>query len=86
MLQQERAEDYVIATGETRPLTYFVEQAFSCLDLDSREHVSSNPALRRPTDIPVSRANPAKAQHGLGWKARHRIDDVVRMMVEGFRG
>ena len=86
MLQQERAEDYVIATGETRPLTYFVEQAFSCLGLDSREHVSSNRALRRPTDLPVSRANPAKAQRGLGWKARHRIDDVVRMMVEGFRG
>jgi GDPmannose 4,6-dehydratase len=54
--------------------------------LDSLEHVSSNPALRRPTDIPVSRANTAKAQQGLGWKARHRIDDVVRMMVEGFRG
>ena len=86
MLQQERAEDYVIATGETRPLSYFVEQAFARLGLDSRDHVSSNPALRRPTDIPVSLANPAKAQLGLGWKARHRIDDVVRMMVEGFRG
>ena len=86
MLQQERAEDFVIATGETRPLTYFVEQTFACLGLDSREHVSSNLALRRPTDIPVSRANPAKAQRGLGWKAHHHIDDVVRMMVEGFRG
>jgi len=86
MLQQERAEDFVIATGETRPLTYFVEQAFACLGLDSREHVSSNPALRRPTDIPVSRANPIKAQRGLGWKARHHIDDVVRMMVEDSRG
>jgi GDPmannose 4,6-dehydratase len=86
MLQQERAEDYVIATGETRPLTYFVEQAFACLGLDSREYVSSNPALQRPTDIPVSRANPAKAQRGLRWKARHHIDDVVRMMVEDYRG
>jgi len=85
MLQQERADDYVIATGETRPLTYFVEQAFACLGLDSGAHVSSNPALRRPTDISVSRANPTKAQQGLGWKARYRMDDVVRMMVEGFR-
>jgi len=86
MLQQERAEDYVIATGQTRPLTYFVEQAFACLGLDSFEHVSSNTALRRPTDIPVSRANPTKAQRGLGWRARHHIDDVVRMMVEGLGG
>lgn len=86
MLQQGRAEDYVIATGETRPLTYFVEKAFACLGLDSREHVSSNAVLRRPTDIPVSRANPAKALQGLGWKASQAIDDVVRMMVDGSHG
>lgn len=85
MLQQEQAQDFVIATGETRPLTYFVEQAFACLGLDAAEHVVSNPSLRRPTDIRVSGANPAKAQQGLGWTARHRIDDVVRMMVEGYR-
>ena len=86
MLQQERADDYVIATGETRPLTHFVEQAFACLGLDSSAHVSSNRALRRPIDISLSRANPTKGQQGLGWKARYRMDDVVRMMVEGFRG
>ena len=86
MLQQERAEDYVIATGETRSLMHFVEQTFAYLGLDSREYVISNPALRRLADVAVSRANPAKAEKDLAWSARYRTDDVVRMMVEGFRG
>ena len=86
MLQQERAEDYVIATGETRSLMHFVEQTFAYLGLDSREYVISNPALRRLADVAVSRANPAKAEKDLAWSARYRTDDVVRMMIEGFRG
>lgn len=82
MLQQDQADDFVIATGETRPLTYFVEQAFACLGLNWNDHVRSNSMLRRPTDIPVSCANPTKAKSRLGWQARHVTADVVRMMVE----
>ena len=82
MLQQERASDYVIATGETRPLQDFVAQAFACVGLDWREHVESDKALLRPTDLKRGWGDPAKARRELGWQARHHMDDVVRLMVE----
>lgn len=81
MLQQDMPADYVIATGETRPLTDFVDQAFRCVGLDWRDHVASRPTLRRPTDILISRANPAKARDKLGWRARHGMESVVTMMM-----
>lgn len=82
MLQRDTADDYVIATGETRRLEDFVAAAFRCVGLDWRDHVDVDPSLLRPTDIAVGRANPDKARVELGWEARHRMDDVVRMMVE----
>ena len=81
MLQQDRPDDYVIATGETRSLTEFIDHTFSCLDLDWREHVQSQNALRRPSDIQMSRADPSKALMDLGWCAQSKMHDVVRMMV-----
>ena len=85
MLQQESADDYVIATGETRPLQDFVAGAFACVGLDWREHVISDKALLRPTDLQKGWANPGKAARQLGWHAEHRLDDVVRLMVEAQR-
>ncbi|WP_299157333.1 GDP-mannose 4,6-dehydratase [Accumulibacter sp.] len=81
MLQQDRLDDYVIATGETRSLTEFVDSSFACLGLDWKEHVRTAAALRRPSDIQMSRANPAKAMKNLGWSAKSRMCDVVRMMA-----
>jgi GDPmannose 4,6-dehydratase len=85
MLQQEAPDDYVIATGESNRLEDFVAEAFGCLGLDWREHVVTDPELYRPTEITLGRGNPAKAQARLGWKARFRMRDVVRMMVEDVR-
>ena len=82
MLQQGNADDYVIATGETHSLKDFIKAVFSHLNLDWREHVQSNADLLRPTDIMVSRANPAKAKKRLGWQARYRMADVAGMMVD----
>lgn len=82
MLQQENADDYVIATGETNSLQDFVEAVFTSVGLDWRNHVEYNPDLKRPTDIDVSIANPAKAKRKLGWKASYFMRDVARMMVE----
>jgi GDPmannose 4,6-dehydratase len=81
MLQQETPDDYVIATGETNRLEDFVAEAFSLVRLDWREHVESDPTLLRPTDLTVSRANPAKGRKRLGWVASSRMRDVVRQMV-----
>ena len=81
MLQQVKAEDYVIATGETSRLEDFVAEAFRLVGLDWRDHVESDPALLRPTDLKIGRANPEKAREKLGWVADSKMKDVVRQMV-----
>ncbi len=83
MLRLSEPDDFVIATGETRPLRDFVARAFAAFGLDWSEHVESDPALMRPTDLAIGRANPGKALHQLGWRARRRMDDVVRAMAAG---
>ena len=81
MLQQPVPDDFVIATGETHSLEEFVALAFAEVGLDWKAHVVPDPALMRPTDLETGRGNPAKAVRLLGWKARHTLKDVVRMMV-----
>lgn len=80
ILQQNDPEDYVVATGETHTLEEFVAEAFNCVGLDWREHVITDSTLLRPSEIMVSRANSAKAARRLGWHARYKMRDVVRMM------
>jgi GDPmannose 4,6-dehydratase len=82
MLQQEKPADYVIATGEKRPLRDFVAAAFQEVGLDWREHTVIDPSLFRPTDLTVGHGNPTKAALQLGWKAKYHMTDVARMMVE----
>ncbi len=81
MLQQEIADDYVIATGTSHSLEQFVDAAFSSVGLTWQEHVVTDPALLRPTDLTISRANPAKAREKLGWRPQYGMPDVVREMV-----
>lgn len=81
MLQQDAPEDFVIATGVTSALEDFVAAAFASLGLDSQDHVISNPALFRPSDIAVGRANPQKALRCLNWKAKLRLEEIVLKMV-----
>lgn len=85
MLQQDRPQDYVIATGRSRPLEDFVRIAFAEVGLDWREHVLSDPTLLRPADIREGCGNPAKAERELGWKAAFQLEDVVREMVRARR-
>lgn len=82
MLQQDKPDDYIVATGSSHTLQELVETVFTILGLDWREHVEQNPELLRPTEIKESLANPEKAAKILGWKARYTMRDVVRMMVE----
>ncbi len=81
MLQQKEPDDYVIATGESHSLEEFVSAAFNCVGLDWRGHVAIDSSLYRPTDIADGRGTPVKAMDRLGWRARYKMDDVVRMMV-----
>ena len=82
MLQQEKADDYVIATGKTASLQYFVEKVFDNFGLDWVQHVVSDPALLRPSDIKYGMANPAKANRQLGWCSSTDVDGVISKMCE----
>ena len=82
MLQQQYAEDFVIATGQTSTLNSFVSEVFNLLCLDWRKHVKQNPSFMRPTDLLLSIGDASKARVKLGWEAKYKMTDVVRMMVE----
>ena len=81
MLQQDLAEDFVIATGETNPLAVFVTEVFEQLGLDWKKHVKQNTQFMRPTDLLVSVGDASKARLKLGWQAKYKMKDVVRTMV-----
>jgi GDPmannose 4,6-dehydratase len=85
MLQQERADDYVIATGETHSLEEFVDAAFKAVGLAWRDHVDVDPGLFRPTDLKGNWADPSKAARVLDWRATVRMEETVRRMVEAER-
>lgn len=82
MLQTDKPGDYVIASGETHSLADFVAEVFSVVGLDWKKHVQISPELMRPSEIHVSRLDPSKATRDLGWRAHHRMRDVVRLLVK----
>jgi GDPmannose 4,6-dehydratase len=82
MLQQDKPDDYVIATGESCKLADFVAAAFACVGLNWQDHVICDRGLLRPTDLAISRGNPNKARERLGWQAHYRMSGIVRAMVE----
>jgi len=72
----------VIATGHTHSLAEFVATAFECVGLHWQDHVISDATLLRPSDIAISRCDPAKALAQLGWQAQSPMQSVVRQMVQ----
>ena len=82
MMQQDSADDYVIATGEVNSLEDFTAAAFAHFGLSWRDHVETDERLFRPTDIACGFGDAAKAAAVLGWRAETRMADVVRRMAE----
>jgi len=82
MLQQERAEDYVVATGVTNTVGRLVELAFERAGLDRDEHVRTDPALIRPAEVDLLVGDPSKARERLGWEPAVDFEGLVRMMVD----
>ena len=82
MLQQENPGDYVLATGKTVSLEYFVEKAFAYFDLDWKQFVETQSTLLRPFDIPESFADVTKAYEVLNWKAQYQVENVIEMMCK----
>ena len=82
MLQQDRPDDYVLATGETHSVRELCDEAFSYLGLDYREYVVLEAESFRPPETAQLVGNPAKAHRVLGWKREVSFRDLVRMMVD----
>jgi GDPmannose 4,6-dehydratase len=82
MLQQDQPDDYVVATGKTYSVRDFCEAAFSCVGLDYRDHVVTDPNFYRPAEVDLLIGDPAKAEAKLGWTNRTGFEDLVRIMVE----
>lgn len=82
MLQQPKAEDFVIATGETNSLQDFIIEAFCAVNLDWQDHVDLDASLNRPTELSISRADPRRASEKLGWQAKTKMRGVVRAMMQ----
>ncbi len=82
MLQQDKADDYVVATGVTTTVRDMCQIAFEHVGLDYRDFLKIDPAFFRPAEVDVLLGNPAKAQRVLGWKPRTSLDELIRMMVE----
>jgi GDPmannose 4,6-dehydratase len=81
MLQQERPDDFVIATGETHSVREFVAKVFARLDLDYQRYVEIDPRYFRPTEVDALQGDAAKARLALGWEPKVGFDALIAMMV-----
>ena len=82
MLQQERADDFVIATGKSHALSEFADLAFQYFGLNWQNHTDIDPSIFRPTDISYGCGNAGKALNIIGWKAETDMPGVVKKMIE----
>lgn len=81
MLQQERPDDYVIATGQSHTLEAFVSMVFEQLGLNWRDHVDTDPSLFRPSEILHSVGDPAKAARVLGWTPSRSFPQMIQSLI-----
>ncbi len=82
MLQQDKPEDFVIATGEAHSVKEFVVEAFSAVDLDWQKYVTQDPRFMRPAEVDVLVGDPLKANKVLGWQTEYDFKGLVKLMVE----
>lgn len=83
MLQQDKAEDFVLATGETHSIEEFLSEAFKCIGIeDWKPYVKQNPAFMRPAEVDVLLGDPTKAEKVLGWKREYDFSGLVKKMVD----
>ena len=82
MLQQDHADDYVIATGISHSVRELVETAFAHAGLDWNKHVKLDPKLIRPAEVEQLIGDNAKARKALGWEPKVDFTGLVKMMVD----
>jgi len=83
MLQQNKPEEFVIATGESRTVCEFVKKSFACVNLDYRDYVKVDKKFFRPADVDILKGDSSKAQKKLGWNPRKTsFDDLIKKMIK----
>jgi GDPmannose 4,6-dehydratase len=82
MLQADKPEDYVIATGVSKSVRELIETAFKIVDLDYRDHVVVDPSLLRPAEVDYLLGDSSYARKALGWAPDVDFEQLVQMMVE----
>jgi GDPmannose 4,6-dehydratase len=82
MLQQDKPDDYVIATGETHSVREFLEMAFAYVNLNWEDYVEIDPRYFRPAEVELLLGDASKAQKILGWQPQVTFKDLVRLMVD----
>jgi GDPmannose 4,6-dehydratase len=82
MLQQDKPEDYVIATGETHSVSEFCEEAFNYVGLNWKDYVEIDPRYFRPAEVDLLIGDAAKAKRILGWEPKTKFKELVHLMVD----
>lgn len=82
MLQQDKPDDYVVATGETHSIREFLDLAFGQANLDWKKHVEIDPRYYRPAEVDILMGDYSKAKKKLGWEPRTKFSELVKLMVE----
>ncbi|MFZ4694292.1 MAG: GDP-mannose 4,6-dehydratase [Verrucomicrobiia bacterium] len=82
MLQQEKSDDYVVATGETHSVREFLEEAFSHVGLDWKKHTAHDARYERPSEVDLLVGDPSKTERQLGWRPKVLFKELVRLMVD----
>jgi GDPmannose 4,6-dehydratase len=82
MMQAEKPDDFVVATGESHSVREFVETAFEHAGLDWKQSVEVDPRYFRPTEVDVLQGDCSKAQRELGWSPKIKFHELVRLMVD----
>lgn len=82
MLQQEKPDDYVIATNETHSVREFAEKAFGIVDMDWQDYVKVDKKFKRLLDVNYLQGDYSKAKKNLGWSPKVKFDELVNIMVK----
>ena len=82
MMQQRAPDDYIVATGQNHALREFVAGAFSCLDLDYRDYVTTDAALFRATEVDAAVGDASKAKAQLGWAPRLNFAQLIEFLMD----
>jgi GDPmannose 4,6-dehydratase len=82
MLQQDKADDYVIATGETHSVREFLDEVFGLLDLDWKKYVEVDPRYFRPAEVDLLLGDASKARQVLKWEPKVTFKGLAQMMTD----